>query len=135
MPGLSRDTAEVTDHGIVEDRHGEIDGYVISFVTFRATVDNAPLLKGLPDDKCHCPHWGYVVKGEIGWVVNGVEETYKAGDAFYVRDAHTQTAIAGSEMVQFSPADELAETEAVMQKNMQAMMGDRDAHREAPTSP
>ena len=73
MPGLSRDTAEVTDHGIVEDRHGEIDGYVINFVTFRTTVDNAPLLKGLPDDKCHCPHWGYVVEGEIGWVVNGVE--------------------------------------------------------------
>jgi hypothetical protein len=35
--------------------------------------------------------------------VNGVEETYEAGDAFYVRDAHTQTAIAGSEMVQFNP--------------------------------
>jgi glyoxylate utilization-related uncharacterized protein len=123
MPGLSRGTAEVTDHGIVEDRHGEVDGYVISFVTFRATVDNAPLLKGLPGDKCQCPHWGYVVRGEIGFVVNGVEETYKEGDAYYAPAGHTQTAIADSEMVMFSPAKELAETEAVMAKNMQSMMG------------
>ncbi|MFY9587596.1 MAG: hypothetical protein WAT66_09090 [Actinomycetota bacterium] len=123
MPGLSRETAEISDHGVVEDRHGEAEDHVISFVTFRASVDNAPLLKGLPGDKCHCPHWGYVTKGEIGFVVDGVEETFKTGDAFYVSRPHTQTAIADSEIVMFSPAAELAETEAAMAKNMQAMMG------------
>jgi hypothetical protein len=123
MPGLSRETAEVSDHGIVEDRHGDVDGQTISFVTFRATVDNAPLLKSLPDDKCHCPHWGYVFKGELGFVVDGVEQTFKAGDAYYVGQPHTQTAIADTEILMFSPTKELAPTEEAMARNMQAMMG------------
>src|SRR5207245_7421707 len=27
--------------------------------------DLAPLLKGLPDDRCQCPHWGFLFKGRI----------------------------------------------------------------------
>jgi hypothetical protein len=67
------------------------------------TAHQCAVAEGLPDDKCHCPHWGYVVKGEIGFVVNGVEEAYKAGDAFYVGDAHTQTAIAGASWSSSAP--------------------------------
>jgi hypothetical protein len=113
----------VIDHGPVEDRSGDLDGYRINFVTFRATVDATPLLKGLPDDMCHSPHWSYVLKGEVSYVINGIEEVYKAGDAFYVPPRHTSAASAGSEIVQFSPAKELAEVEAIMDRNMRAMMG------------
>lgn len=123
MPKLNRETATVVDHGPVEDRRGEADGYTMNFTTFRATIDGAPLLKGLPNDECACPHWGYVLKGEISWVINGVEEIHKAGDAFYVPPGHTPGATAGSETVMFSPTVELAVTEAVMQRNMKAMMG------------
>ena len=122
MPKLSRETAEVIDGGPVEDRRGEIDGYAINFTTFRATVDGAPLLKGLPNDQCHCPHWGYVTRGEVSFVFDGIEEIYKAGDAFYVPPGHTPAATADSEMVLFSPAKELAETQAVMERNMKVLM-------------
>ena len=26
-------------------------------------LDTAPVFAGLPDDRCQCPHWGYVVRG------------------------------------------------------------------------
>src|ERR1700674_187654 len=66
MPKVSRDSAEhVDDHGVVEDRHEDIDGYTVSFVTFRQDIDATPLLKGLPDDRCQCPHWGYVANGKL----------------------------------------------------------------------
>jgi hypothetical protein len=31
----------------------------VDFLTFREDFDATPLLKGLPDDQCQCPHWGY----------------------------------------------------------------------------
>ncbi len=32
---------------------------------FPAGTVVAPLFQGLPDDRCQCPHWGYVIKGEL----------------------------------------------------------------------
>ena len=52
MLKVSRESAEhVEDHGPVEDRHQDGDGYTINFVTFEADVDGTPLLKGLPGDQ------------------------------------------------------------------------------------
>ena len=122
MPKVSREQiANVEDYGIVEDRHEDIDGTTVSFITIRQDVDAAPLLKGLPNDSCTCPHWGYVFKGRLVFRVDGVEEVYEPGDAFYLPPGHIQTAEAGTEYVQFSPTDELAVVEATMMRNMQAM--------------
>jgi glyoxylate utilization-related uncharacterized protein len=124
MAQLLRDMVEVVDPGPVEERRARADGFTLSVVTFRATVDGAPLLKGLPEDKCHCAHWGYVTKGEVSFVVGGEEQVYRAGDHFYIPPTgHTPAATADSQYVMFSPTDELAKTEAVMEKNIRAMMG------------
>ena len=59
MPKMSKDNAaEHEDLGPVERWHEELDGYAVDFITFKVEMDAAPLLKGLPDDRCHCPHWG-----------------------------------------------------------------------------
>jgi hypothetical protein len=121
MPKLSKETAEVDDFGAAEDRHGEIGGYTVNFTTIRQDMDLAPLLKGLPDDRCQCPHWGYVLKGRVISRYADREETYEAGDAFYLPPGHVPRAEAGSEFVQFSPTKELAETLQVMMKNMAKM--------------
>jgi quercetin dioxygenase-like cupin family protein len=81
------------------------------------------LLAGLPGDSCQCPHWGYVFKGKLTWRFADHEEVFEAGDAFYVPAGHVPSAAAGSELVQFSPALELAEVQAAMMKNMQANRG------------
>jgi len=120
MPKVSRDTAQVDDYGPVEDRHADVDGYTISFLTFRQDIDGTPLLKGLPDDRCQCPHWGYVFKGRVTFAFADHDEVFGAGDAFYVPDGHAPLLAEGTEYLQFSPAEELARTSEVIVKNFMA---------------
>ena len=123
MPKVSKDSAtRGGDHGPVVERADELGNYTVNFVTFREDIDHAPLLRGLPDDRCQCPHWGYVLKGKMTFRFGDREEIYEAGDAFYAPPghipAHTEP---GSELVQFSPAEELKQTEEAIMRNMQAM--------------
>jgi hypothetical protein len=106
----------------VEDRHAELDGYTVSFTTLRQDIDHRPILKGLPDDSCQCPHWGYVLKGS--WTVRqgDREETFQTGDAFYMPPGHVPLGNEpGSQVLMFSPTQELRKTEEVIMKNVQAM--------------
>jgi hypothetical protein len=122
MPKVSKDSAvHVEQHGPVEDRHEDIDGYTVNFVSFGVDIDGTPLLKGLPGDACPCPHWGYVLKGRLRYRFADHEEVFVAGDAFYLPPGHIPLADAGSELVQFSPSEELRAVDAVMAENMQAM--------------
>jgi hypothetical protein len=123
MAKVSRESATGGgEYGPVTDRSEQIDGYTVNFVTFHQDVDATPLLKGLPDDRCQCPHWGYVVKGRLTLRFPDREETYEAGDAFYTPPGHVPVKHEpGTEIVQFSPSDELELTEAAMQRNMKAM--------------
>ena len=121
MPKLSRETAEAHDFGLAVDCKGELDGYSVSFVTIRETHDLTEVLKGLPDDRCQCPHWGYVFKGRLTWRFADREEVYEAGDAFYVPPGHVPEAAGGSEFVQFSPSDELQATETAIAANMERL--------------
>ena len=93
----------------------------INFVTIRQDADLAPMLKGLPDDRCQCPHWGYVFKGKMTVRYADHDEVIGPGEAFYLPPGHTPAADTGTEFVQFSPTDELAVSEAAMAKNMQEM--------------
>jgi len=122
MPKVSKDSAaHLEQHGPVEDRHEDVDGYTVTFASFSADIDGTPLLKGLPGDSCSCPHWGYVLKGRVTYRFADHEEVFEAGDAFYSPPGHVPLADAGSELVQFSPADELLAVDAAIAKNMQAM--------------
>jgi mannose-6-phosphate isomerase-like protein (cupin superfamily) len=124
MPKVSKDSAEhVDDHGMVVDRHEEMEGYTVNFVSFRQDVDGTPLLKGLPGDRCTCPHWGYVLKGRLTYRFADHDEVFEAGDAFYLPPGHVPVIEAGSELVQFSPTEELRVIDEVMMKNVMAMQG------------
>jgi len=124
MPKVSKESAtQGGEFGPVTDRSEEVEGgYTINFTSFREDIDGTPLLKGLPDDRCQCPHWGYVIKGRLIFRYPDREETCEAGDAFYAPPGHIPVLHgAGTEIVLFSPTEELRETEAVMMKNMEAM--------------
>ena len=122
MPKVSRESAaHVEEHGPVEDRHEDVDGYTVNFLTFHQDIDATPLLKGLPDDRCQCPHWGYVFKGRVTFRFADHDEVFEAGDAFYLPPGHVPIHEAGSEYVQFSPSEALHEVSATILSNMQAM--------------
>ncbi len=123
MPKVSRESAaHVEDHGVVEDRHEDVEGTRIQFLTFRQDVDATPLLRGLPDDRCHCEHWGYVFRGRLTFAFADRVETIEAGEAFYVPPGHVPTSVEpGTEYLQFSPAEKLQVVSDTIVRNMQAL--------------
>ncbi len=52
-----------------------------------------------------------------------VEETFEAGDAYYVGPGHTPSIYDGTQVVEFSPTEEFAKTVGVVMKNVEAMGG------------
>lgn len=119
MPSVSKDTTEkYDDFGVVDDRHSNLDGYTVNFVTVKQTHDLAPILASLPTGRCTCPHWGYVLKGRVIVRYEDHQEVLGAGDAFYMTPGHAPEAEEGTELVQFSPADQLAEVEAALMAAM-----------------
>jgi len=122
MPKASRKTASETVQ--VEGYEGHIEnfpgGYTVAFETYTADADLTPFFKGLPDDRCQSPHWGYVIKGKVTFKSEGGEETFEAGDAYYAPPGHTPVLYAGTEIVEFSPTSELQQTLEVVTKNMEA---------------
>ena len=121
MPKVSKATAQMEEHGPVTEWHQDVDGYTVNIVRFNQDIDSTPMLKGLPGDKCHCPHWGYVLSGKVTFGFDDRDEVCEAGDAFYVPPGHTQRAEAGTEYVQFSPAEDLRVVDEAIMRNMQAM--------------
>jgi hypothetical protein len=91
--------------------------------TFSAQVDPAPFFKGLPHDRCQCPHWGYVIKGQLRYRTADGDLVFNAGEAYYCPPGHTPVFEAGVEYVEFSPTVDLSETTAVVERNMAAMVG------------
>ena len=47
------------------------------------------------------------------------EEVFEGGDAYYVGPGHTPVLYAGTEVVEFSPTEELGRTMEVVTKNME----------------
>jgi hypothetical protein len=129
MPKVSKDDApQITDYGPVYEAKDEVDGYALQLLELRQDMDATPMLKGLPNDRCHAPHWGYVIKGRLTFDCGDHEEVFEAGDAFYLAPGHIPIGNEpGTHYVQFSPAEPLAEVSATIVRNMKAM-------QEAPAS-
>lgn len=123
MPKVSPETASkrsATDQ--YENRHDEVDGITIAFERYIEDADFGPLFRGLPDDRCQCPHWGYVVSGAVTFQYADGDEVCEAGEAFYIPPGHVPVKHApGTELVMFSPAAELRVTEEAMERNMREM--------------
>ena len=122
MPRAAKATASQTFE--MEGYEGHLEqfdgGYTVAFETYTADADVAPLMQGLPNDQCQSPHWGYVFKGKLTFKSADGEETFEAGDAYYIGPGHTPVLYAGTELVEFSPTDELQRTFDIVAKNMGA---------------
>lgn len=85
-------------------------GMTVAFNELPAGTDFTPLLKGLANDSCHCPHWGYVAEGALLVKYDdGTEETLQTGDVFYLPPGHTAIVLKDLKLLDFSPEKELNE--------------------------
>jgi hypothetical protein len=119
MPSANRlTTPTAVDEAQIEGRYAPLGDYTVSFETFKQDADPAPYFVGLPGNRCQCAHWGVVTEGQLTFRWSDHEETYVAGDAYYAPAGHLPLVTAGTSIVEFSPTADLAETMAVVQKNL-----------------
>ena len=82
-------------------------GMVVGYFELPAGTDFTPLLQGLPDDACQCPHWGYVIKGAFHIrYTDGTEEVTEAGAVFYWPAGHTGWVEQDTVFIDFRPEKE-----------------------------
>lgn len=83
---------------------GKISGEYFSLST---GVDTTPLFIGLEGNQCQCPHWGYVLKGEITTTdAQGIQETVNEGDLFFWPAGHNVKVNVDADIIMFSPQNE-----------------------------
>lgn len=83
---------------------GKISG---EYFSLSAGVDTTPLFQGLENNLCQCPHWGFIIKGQITTTdANGTQETVNTNDLFYWPPGHNVKVDADAEIIMFSPQHE-----------------------------
>jgi len=83
---------------------GKISG---EYFSLAAGVDTTLLFKGLEGNMCQCPHWGFVLRGQITTTdADGRKETVNTNDLFYWPPGHNVKVDADAEIVMFSPQHE-----------------------------
>ena len=120
MPAFSQEQVPVEfEADVALTRAVDQGGMTLAFERFSAGVETAPLFKGLPDDACQSPHWGYLISGRLRIVyADGSEEPIAAGQAYYLPPGHNVVVEEDAVVIDFSPAEERART---MQHAAQAM--------------
>jgi hypothetical protein len=77
------------------------------YFTLSTGVDTTPLFQGLEGNLCQCPHWGFVLRGQITTTdAKGARETVQANDLFYWPPGHNVKVDAEAEIIMFSPQRE-----------------------------
>ncbi|MFO7655208.1 MAG: cupin domain-containing protein [Candidatus Krumholzibacteriia bacterium] len=91
------DFGDATAYGVIGAEH----------FAMSAGTDIAPLLKGLENDLCQAPHWGYLIDGEVTVTYrDGTQERIGSGDVFFWPPGHTVKVERDAEFVLFSPQHE-----------------------------
>ncbi len=96
-------------------RQAEWGGMAVAYESIAGGMDATEMFAVLPDGRCQCPHWGYVVKGRMRIKYADREEVIRAGDAYYLPPGHIPVVEEDLELVEFSPTDAHKKTMAALQ--------------------
>ena len=121
MRGSTKDLPTAFEAEGVRSQQAEWGEMNVALEHMPAGLDTAPLFKGLPDDRCQCPHWGYVLKGRIRIRYADHDEILNAGDVYYLAPGHLPFFEEDSDVVEFSPKGEYQRTMEVAERNLAAM--------------
>ena len=108
------------DEPAIEGRFIDLNGITVGFESHLEDTDPAPLFAGLPGDQCPCQHTGYVLRGKIVFRYADHDETYTAGDAYVAPPGHLPLLFAGTELVEFTPTEQLDQVMPVLGANLAA---------------
>ena len=113
-----------TVFGDYEGRWVDWDSMRLAFETLPANFppDESPFA-GLPDNRCQCPHWGYLLKGSFRVTyLDGPDEIVSAGEAYHLRPGHFVQSLEPVELIELSPVRAHDMTLAAINRNMADVM-------------
>lgn len=85
-------------------------GLNVARIRFPKGADAEPLLAGMPQNLCQCPHWGMVLEGSIHVrYADGTTEVVRAGEVYHWPPGHTVRVEEDYEAVEFSPSGPMGE--------------------------
>lgn len=121
MPKIAKKNASTTESAPgYEGAFEDLGGYTVGFETYSDDADLSPLFVGLPDDRCQCQHWGYVLKGSVTFHYADHSETISGGEAYFAPPGHTPELHRDTEVIEFSPTASLEKTMEVVMRNAAA---------------
>ena len=98
-------------------RFADWGGMTVAFEHAEAGQDTSAMVKGLPDDRCQAPHWGFLFTGRAVVDYGDRTETIEAGQAYHIAPGHRITFEADSDALEFTPTEELEKTLAAVRAN------------------
>src|SRR5690606_17635657 len=102
----------------------DFGGMTVCFNELPKGTDFTPLLHGLKNDSCHCPHWGYIIEGSILLIYDdGKEEVVRAGDIYFWPKGHTGIVQENIKFIEISPTKEYNEVISHVSKKMAELGG------------
>jgi hypothetical protein len=121
MPSASHDELPLEE--IVpgyESRMADWGGITVAFEKAHAGQDASSMVKGLPDDRCQAPHWGYLFSGRMEVDYGDRRETIVGGQAYYIGPGHKLTFESDCEALEFTPTEALEQTLDAVRRNYAA---------------
>ena len=77
------------------------------YFSLSAGVDTTPLFIGLEGNLCQCPHWEFLLSGQLTTTdAKGIKEVLNANELFYWPPGHNVKVNENAEIVMFSPQQE-----------------------------
>ena len=87
-------------------RRTDSGGLAMCLIRLEAGVRTDPLFAGLPDDRCQCPHWGYIISGTMRVHSAAGSRDYTAGETYYWAPGHNLEAVSDAEYLEITPSDD-----------------------------
>ena len=90
MPSASHDQIELQEIAPgYSSRFTDWGGITVAFEKAHAGQDASAMVRGLPDDRCQAPHWGFLFSGRIAVHFDDRTETIEGGQAYYIAPGHS----------------------------------------------
>ena len=87
-------------------RRMDADGLAICLIRLDGGLRTDPLFAGLPDDRCQCAHWGYIISGTMRVHRADGARDYEAGEVYHWEPGHNLEAVTDAEYVEITRSED-----------------------------
>jgi hypothetical protein len=87
-------------------RRKDFDGLAMCLIRFGAGERTDEVFAGLPEGRCQCAHWGYVISGTMRVHSADGSRDYTAGETYYWAPGHNLEALTDAEYFEISKIED-----------------------------